>query len=156
MKAFRSSAAVFLLCISIIACGCSGGDSEIVYRAYYAASLYPERFDAYAAAELAGSAEEFLNCAAEVRMNLSEQFVKTTEHCDGLPPEYQAACRDVDEVKVAMVIDAMAAVVRGEKKYTDTMPGVAAVMGKQVLGENQWIQIQQAVVPVFRPALVCD
>ncbi len=147
---------VFLLGLSILACGCSSHNSEIVYKAFYAASLYPEQFDTYVAIELSGSADEFLACATEVQIKLAEQFVKVTEHCAGLPPEYRRACRDVDEVKVALMIDAMAAVVRGEARYSDTMSGAGALMGKQLIGADQWVQLQKTVVPIFKSVLVCD
>jgi hypothetical protein len=62
----------------------------------------------------------------------------------------------VDEVKVALVIDAMIAVVRDRARFSGTPSGAALLLGKQALGASQWEQLQKAVVPTYKSALVCD
>ena len=145
-----------LLSILLLSLSCARKDAELVYRAYEYASVYPEAFDNYAIEHLFSRADEFASCAAQVREVLAEQFARVTEHCTNLDPEYRDACFDVDETRVAIMLDAMVATARQQTLYTQTLSGQAAVMGKPILGAGNWERIQRQLAPVFRPALLCN
>lgn len=147
----------FLFCsLLLLLASCCGGDNEIVYDAFYSASLFPERFDEYVRGNLVDSSDEFLEGVAMVKRELARRFQEINEVIEKMPPEHQDACRDVDEVKLAIMLDSMSAVVRGETSYSGTITGGAAMMAKQAVGTEQWLALQQIVAPTFKPVLLCD
>ena len=152
----RLTGAVAVVSILLATASCTGKDAELVYRAYEYASIYPEAFDEYAIENLFARADEFESCAAQVRTDLAGSFARVTQGCNSLEPEYQAACNDVDQTRIASMLEAMVATARQQTLYAQSAPGQAAVMGKQVLGAGPWEKTQRQLVPVFRPVLVCD
>ncbi len=150
------SGAILGLVFLLAGTSCAKKDAELVYRAYEFASVYPEAFDTYAIENLFARAEEFESCAARVRTGLAHGFARVTEDCNRLEPEYQEACNDVDETRVASMLEAMVATARQQALYAQSAPGQAAVMGKQLLGAGPWERAQRQLAPVLQPLLICD
>lgn len=160
MKSGKNYLLICLCCLTVVFLACGedecGGD-EIVYNAYYEASLYPEDFDFYARENLSGECgEKFLSCIEEMKFTLAESFARVTEHCSGLPPEYRDECYDVDEAAIMIFLDSMAAVVRGEASFGETFSGLGALAGKYMFGTEFWISMQEMILTVYKPVLVCD
>lgn len=145
---------ILILAFFVSFLGCGPADREIVFRAYSQAFLQPETFDQYASTELAPRADDFFDCLSRVQARLVEAHQKAVAHCDALPVEYQANCRQTDVAAISGALTAIASVVRGQVSWTQTPYGQAAIIGKTQVPQV-YNPAQRAVLEVFKPALSC-
>jgi hypothetical protein len=132
-------------------------DPDVLYNAFAAASLDPEGFDSYVQQHPEMRSEHFSSCLAASKIRLITLHQTLTQSCHADPDVIsRTACQNTEASRVSLVLDGIAATVRGEAQYTSTMAGVAALGGKRVWGTQAFEQMTRGYLPTFKPALTCS
>ncbi len=130
--------------------------SDMVYKAFYAAAVYPESFDRYARKNIDPVNISFTTCIQQVKKDLYSWFVNNEDHCDGVIAPYREACQAFDREAVEGILDAMNAVAfRSVTAYQDTLAGGADYSTKGIFDPKSWEDERKAIVHTLRPALGC-
>ena len=151
-------AVIFMLLFLFNIVSCTTTVYTRVYRVYYQAMVYPEEFDSYVQSNMSDFDDRFFSCMQEARGRIAEIVAERSEICDQhADPEWRQACYDeIDEVAIGINLHDIESVIKEGIPFMDTPTGFALLLIKELIGQEDFEDLQKSIMPVFEDYFRCE
>jgi hypothetical protein len=161
MKKINLIGVAFLLCFLMTAPVHAQQAYAVVYELWYNLYLNPENGDNLIAQNQNVFDARFYSCLDAIQSQVAPAAIEHAEYCNQMvdPQMYDNCIKQNTGAQVWVLVQTMRAATSGQMRWSQTMYGQAAIVGKQIsesVAPGMWAQIVQASAPMMQPILTCQ